>query len=222
MSNILPVINSMDDSPLTQARPYEKRFIGSCRDHSVFLCSVLRSKGIPARARCGFGTYFIPEHYEDHWMCEYWSSSESRWVSVDPQLDKLQCDTLGITFDPLDMPQGQFITGCEAWKLCRRGAADPERFGIFDMRGLDFVLGDFIRDVASINKVELLPWDCLDFMLEGVNKLSTDEYTLLDKAAELASAGDDRIYSLYEESAGLKVRGTIRSYVDGGFEENVL
>lgn len=222
VSGILSVIDSLDKSPLTQARPYEKRFIGNCRDYSVFLCSVLRSKGIPARARCGFGTYFMPGHYEDHWMCEYWDNSENRWVSVDPQLDKLQKETLGIDFDTLDMPQGKFVTGSEAWKLCRSGAADPDSFGIFEMKGLGFVLGDFIRDVASLNKVELLPWDCWGLMLKDVDMLSAQEYALLDKAAELVMAGDERIYNLYEESPGLKASGVIKSYLQDRVVEFVI
>ncbi len=218
ISNILSVIDSLDQSELTQARPYKKRFIGNCRDHSVFLCSVLRSKGIPARARCGFATYFTPGRYEDHWICEYWNSSENRWVSVDPQLDRLQKDTLGIDFDTLDMPGGRFITGGEAWKMCRTGTADPDSFGIFDMKGLGFVLGNFIRDVASLNKVEMLPWDCWGLMMKDVSKLSAREYALLDEAAELAVAGDEQIYGLYEASPGLKASGVIKSYLRDGAE----
>lgn len=218
ISNILSVIDSLDQSELTQARPYKKRFIGNCRDHSVFLCSVLRSKGIPARARCGFAAYFTPGRYEDHWICEYWNSSENRWVSVDPQLDRLQKDTLGIDFDTLDMPGGRFITGGEAWKMCRTGAADPDSFGIFDMKGLGFVLGNFIRDVASLNKVEMLPWDCWGLMMKDVSKLSAREYALLDEAAELAVAGDEQIYGLYEASPGLKASGVIKSYLRDGAE----
>jgi hypothetical protein len=219
VSNILSVMNSMDKSPLTQARLYEKRFIGNCRDHSVFLCSILRSKGIPARARCGFGTYFSPDHYGDHWICEYWNGNESRWVSVDPQLDKLQKDKLKISFDTLDMPKGEFVTGGEAWKLCRSGAADPNSFGIFEMSGLGFVLGDFIRDVASLNKMELLPWDCWGFMLKDVKRLSVEEYALLDGVAELVIAGSEQIYELYEKSQGLKAAGKIKSYVQGDVSE---
>lgn len=218
ISNILSVIDSLDQSELIQARPYKNRFIGNCRDHSVFLCSVLRSKGIPARARCGFAAYFTPGRYEDHWICEYWNSSENRWVSVDPQLDRLQKDTLGIDFDTLDMPGGRFITGGEAWKMCRTGAADPDSFGIFDMKGLGFVLGNFIRDVASLNKVEMLPWDCWGLMMKDVSKLSAREYALLDEAAELAVAGDEQIYGLYEASPGLKASGVIKSYLRDGAE----
>jgi hypothetical protein len=56
----------LDPHPLVQARPParppEKRIVGNCRDFSVLLVSILRHQGIPARARCGFGAYFIPGH----------------------------------------------------------------------------------------------------------------------------------------------------------------
>ena len=45
----------LDDRPLDQPRSPDKRVILCCRDFSVLLCSILRVKGIPARARCGFG-----------------------------------------------------------------------------------------------------------------------------------------------------------------------
>jgi len=60
----------LDPSPLTTPRPLEKRLVGNCRDFSQLLAVMLRLKGSPARARCGFGTYFSPGHFEDHWMTE--------------------------------------------------------------------------------------------------------------------------------------------------------
>nr|WP_246715041.1 hypothetical protein [Rhizobium sp. BK196] len=33
------------------------------------LCAFLRNKGIPARVRCGFASYFSAE-WEHHWLCE--------------------------------------------------------------------------------------------------------------------------------------------------------
>jgi len=80
----------LDASPLTEPRPMEKKLLGNCRDHSLLLVSLLRHQGIPARARCGFGTYFMPGHFEDHWVVEYWNQEQSRWVFVDAHLDALQ------------------------------------------------------------------------------------------------------------------------------------
>jgi len=69
-------------------RPPEKRVIACCREYALLLCALLRAKGIPARTRCGFATYFaVPGRYEDHWACEYWCDRTKRWIMVDPQID---------------------------------------------------------------------------------------------------------------------------------------
>jgi hypothetical protein len=204
--------------PLREARTLETKIVGNCRDFTLLLVAMLRHKGIAARARCGFGAYFMPNHYEDHWVAEYWNAAESRWVLVDAQLDEFQCKTLHISFDPLDVPRDQFIVGGLAWQMCRSGGADPERFGIFDMHGLWFVRGDFVRDVAALNKVELLPWDCWGLINGDDASLAPGDWALLDRLAEL-TRGDvpdfNAVHALYESSPGLKVGKTFISWVDG-------
>lgn len=211
----------LDPGPLSQPRPNEKKTVGNCRDFSVTLASMLQTKGIPARPRCGFGAYFLPNHYEDHWVCEYWNASEKRWVLVDAQLDDLQRNVLETSFDTLDVPRDQFIVGGAAWKMCRSGEANPDQFGIFDMHGIDFVKGDFIRDVASLNKMELLPWDCWGMILMDYASLPPDDLSMLDRLADL-SHGDvpdfDAVRQLYESDPRLRVGDSIQSYVDGDFE----
>ncbi len=211
-------IVELDALPLTAAREPARRAVGNCRDFSVLLTAILRHQGLPARARCGFGRYFLPDHYEDHWVCEYWNAGEQRWVLVDAQLDALQCAALKIPFDPLDVPREQFVFGGKAWQLCRSRQADPDTFGIFDMHGLWFVRGDLLRDVAALNKVELLPWDSWGLIERRDDELSAADFVLLDRVAEL-TAGDmpgfDTVRALYQREDGLRVPGTIRSYVDG-------
>ncbi len=107
----------------------------------------------------------MPDHFEDHWVTEYWNQEQSRWIFVDAQLDDLQREVLKINFDTLDVPRDQFIVGGKAWQMCRSGEQDPDKFGIFDMHGLGFVRGNLVRDVASLNKMELLPWDCWGVIL---------------------------------------------------------
>lgn len=212
---------ALDPSPLTTARPNEKKIVGNCRDFSVTLASMLQSKGIPARPRCGFGTYFEQGLYIDHWVCEYWNEAEQRWILVDAQLDELQRDVLKITFDPLDVPRDQFIVGGAAWKMCRKGESDPDRFGIFDMHGMDFVKGDFIRDVAALNKVELLPWDCWGMILMDYATLPPDDLSMLDRLADLTSKDVpdfDLVRQLYESDPRLQVGESIQSYVNGNME----
>ncbi len=159
LSDKLALIKSLDSRPLMANRDIHLRQVGNCRDFSLLLTCILRQQGRPARARCGFARYFRPDHYEDHWVCEYWHPSDARWVMVDAQLDPFQIKTLGIDFDPLDVPTDQFITAGQAWKMCRSGRADPDQFGIFDLHGWWFIWGDVVRDFLALNKIEILPWD---------------------------------------------------------------
>ena len=197
-------ILELDGQPLTEARPHERKLVGNCRDFSVMLTAILRHQGVPARARCGFGTYFIPNHYEDHWVCEYWNAESARWVLVDAQLDAMMQNVLKLDFDPLDTPRNRFIVGGDAWQLCRSGAANPDDFGIFDMHGIEFVRGDLLRDFLAFSKVEILPWDGdWGYLVELTPERVEPVYALMDRVAALTLADDfAAIRALYEADAG--------------------
>jgi hypothetical protein len=215
----------LNPRPLTTPRPNEQKIVGNCRDFSVTLASMLQSKGIPARPRCGFGAYFLPNHYEDHWVCEYWNEAEQRWVLVDAQLDELQSNVLKTSFNALDVPRDQFIVGGAAWKMCRSGQALPHQFGIFDMNGMDFVKGDFLRDVAALNKVELLPWDCWGMILTDSATLPPDDLSMLDRLADLTYTDVpefDTVRQIYISDPRLRVEDSIQSYVNGNMERITL
>ena len=216
-STMLARIAARDNRLLTIPRPVDKRLVGNCRHFAVMLCTLLRHQGVPARARCGFGTYFTPGQFEDHWACEVWNEIEKRWVMVDPQLDALQIETLGVAFDPHDVPADRFIVAGRAWQMCRSGEADPEKFGIFDMHGLWFVWGNLLRDLAALNKMELLPWDCWGLM-EADDPGSDEKLAIFDRVAALTLAGNDdfgAVRGLYEGDDGLRVPPEIISYGDG-------
>jgi hypothetical protein len=211
----------LDPRPLGEARTIEKKLLGNCRDHSLLLASLLRHQGIPARTRCGFGAYFMPDHFEDHWVTEYWNQEQSRWVLVDAQLDDLQCDVMKIPFNTLDVPRDQFIVGGKAWQMCRSGEQDANKFGIFDMHGLGFVRGNLVRDVASLNKMELLPWDCWGVILSEQPD-NPNDLSMLDEVAELTAedvSDFDAVRSWYESDPRLHVNGSLLSYVNGNMVE---
>jgi hypothetical protein len=175
---------------------------------TMLLCAILRHQGVPARARCGFGAYFRPGAYEDHWVCEYWRVEERRWVMVDAQLDEMQRSVLEIDFDPCDLPPGRFVTGGEAWQRCRSGQADPDRFGIFDMHGQWFIRGDLVRDLLALNKIEILPWDPWGLMAGPDDETTPEDVALLDRIAALTLAGDEafpEVRALYEGDARLRL-----------------
>jgi hypothetical protein len=207
-------VQELDAAPLTVARSLEKKLVGNCRDFSTLLCAMLRHQSIPARARCGFGTYFLDDRYPyvDHWVCEYWKTDEGRWVMVDAQLDALQRQVLDIQFDPLDMPPGQFVTGGQGWQMCRTGQADPAKFGIFEWNGLWFVRGDLMRDFLALNKVEILPWDGGWGYLEHAEDLEAEMperiVAVMDRIAALMLAGDEayaEMRATYEGDGGFHV-----------------
>ena len=214
----------LDPRPLTEPRPVDKKLLGNCRDHSLLLVSMLRRQGIPARARCGFATYFLPDHFEDHWVAEYWNQEQARWIFVDAQLDELQRDVLNINFDTLDVPRDQFIVGGKARQMCRSGEQDAAKFGIFDMHGLGFVRGNLVRDLASLNKMELLPWDCWGVILaEQLD--DPEDLAVLDEVASLMAEDGpdfDKLRTRYETDPRFHVNGNLLSYVNGSMVEVTL
>jgi len=186
--DMLARILELDDRLVTSKRDFDKRMVANCRDYSVLMVSMLRHKGIPARTRCGFGTYFTPDKYEDHWVCEYWDRDQKRFVRVDAQLDEVQKTALKIVFDPLDIPPGVFLPAGRVMQLCRRGIINPTQCGILNMWGLWFVRDNVLRDLMALNKLELMPWDCNDFMQKR-DRTPEDE-DLVDEVADMTTAGD--------------------------------
>jgi len=209
---MLARLAALDPRPLTEARPPERRLIGCCRDFTVLLCAMARHQGIPARARVGFARYFTPDFYVDHEIVEWWDGGEGRWRLVDPELGERHVAHYRIGFDPFDVPRDQFIVGGRAWQLCRTGAADPETFGLApdlpEPRGIRFVRGHVIQDLAALNKMELLLWD-----VWGLMQAAPDAgLALLDEVAERTQAADGfadvrRLYA----TPGLAVPARIRS-----------
>ena len=218
VERMLLKLQEVEFGPLTRGRQIKDRLVGNCRTFSVLLASMLQYQGVPARARCGFGRYFNPGWHEDHWVCEYWNESECRWVLVDAQLDEFQCRELDIEFDPLDVPRDQFIVGGKAWRNCRDGEADPDTFGLFEMHGLWFVRGNLIRDIAALNKLELLPWDIWGLIDRGDADISQKELELLDRVASMTYDKVDfrAIRRVYEKHDGLVVPTIIKSYSQSG------
>ncbi|NIM93658.1 MAG: transglutaminase domain-containing protein [Anaerolineales bacterium] len=218
VERILARIQENNRGPLEQSRNLSERFVGNCRTYSVLMASMLQYHGKPARARCGFGKYFKSGWHEDHWICEYWNENQSRWIMVDAQLDNFQCQELRIGFDPLDVPRDQFIVGGKAWLSCRNGESDPDTFGIFDMHGMWFIRGNLVRDVAALNKVELLPWDGWGLIDREDSNISPEELTLLDDIAAMTSDEVDyaAVREVYETNEGLVVPPIITSYTQSG------
>jgi len=198
-------LRELAPGPLGVPRPPERRLIGYCRHFSVLATALLRHAGVPARARCGFGGYFRQGgRWIDHWVIEHWDAAASRWVRSDMQFDAVLRQKLGLSFDPLHLPAGQFLTGGEAWRRCRAGRANPAVFGIAEWWGAWFVRNNVVRDLAALNKLELLPWDSWGLMERSAGLGDGPADQLVDAVAAATStanwsavrrlyAGDDRL-----------------------------
>jgi len=220
-ANIRPIelmlkrIHELDDRPITVPRDPAHRMPTVCRHFSLMLTAILREKGIPARARCGFGAYFNAGKFEDHWVCEYWNAAQSRWILVDAQLDAVQRKAMNITLNPLDVPRDAFIIAGDAWQMCRKRGADPKNYGLSmipGLQGLWFIAGNVVRDFASLNRMEALPWDVWGLMEMGDDALTEEKKVLLDQVAALTMAGDEafpELRSLYESDDRLRVPQTV-------------
>ena len=210
IAQMLTRIHALDSRPLTDARDVGHRLPSVCRHFSLMLCAILRYQGIPARPRCGFGAYFTPGKFEDHWVCEYWNAGRKRWILVDAQLDAIQRKALHVDFDPLDTPRNKFIIAGDAWQMCRSGLADPAAFGLthVHLQGLWFIAGNVLRDLASLNRMEMLPWDVWGAMDMNDEALTDETKALLDRVAALTLAGDDAfadLRAIYESDDRLRV-----------------
>jgi hypothetical protein len=200
---LLDRIIQLDDSPLVRPRSVDKRTIGRCHHFALMTVAVLRAHGIAARARCGFGAYFNPPQFEDHWVCEYWDPDERRWVLADTQIDAVWIEKLGIRYDVLDVPRDQFLTAADAWNKCRIGKLDPEKFGIsfVQLHGLWFVAGSLVRDLAAVNKVEMLPWDSWGVQPKPEAELDNSQLRLFDEIAAITGNVDTSFDAVREKYA---------------------
>lgn len=185
---LVETLLALDAAPLTEPREPSKRVIGTCRHFAVMSCALLRYRGIPARVRCGFATYFQPGQGLDHWITEYWSQDEGRWIRIDSEI-------LGqhVPSHPEDLRPGEFFSGGEAWTAFRQGSIDASTFGVYGTEnwGVGEIRGNAVKDLAALNKIEMLPWDEWGQM-EAAYKSETNEAydEMLDDLATVC-AGDD-------------------------------
>jgi hypothetical protein len=193
---LVEILMALDPTLLDLSRQPSTRVVGTCRHFAVLSCALLRYRGIAARARCGFATYFKPGLGLDHWIVEYGDDPTGRWVRVDTEV-------LGLSVleHPEDMPDGAFLTGGEAWSEYRAGRVDAATFGVHGTEnfGPAEIRGNAIRDLAALNKVEALPWDEWGRMKDSYRGLTGPDYDeLIDEvAAVCASAAPAAVASLY-------------------------
>jgi hypothetical protein len=198
---MLQRIFALSGAPLGAPRPPNQRLVGCCRDFTLFFVALARQKGIPARSRVGFATYFMAGWNLDHIVAEVWDAVQHRWRLVDAELRDGHVDAAGRVIDPLDVPRDRFIVGPQAWLACRAGEADPERFVVApdleipETRGWPYLMHNLIHDLAALNAREMLLWEDWGMTMRQF-PLPEDQLALLDRAAGTMTSPDSTLEDL--------------------------
>ncbi len=204
-ADMVAKIIELDDAPLAEPRPPERRFFGTCRNYATLAAALFRRAGIATRVRAGFAGYFVPGTWMDHWIVEY--ERDGGWVRVDAELDDawLAKRSPGKTSEIL--AGSMYLSGGEAWQRCRSGELDPDRFEMGGNRGIGEIRGSVLYDLAALNQHEMLPWDCWARMEEAYKNETDERYDeMLDHVADVAIRDDlDEITVLYRSNEDLTV-----------------
>ena len=164
-------------------RPAAGRAVGVCSHFSLLAVSALRANGRAARSRCGFGTYFAPTR-----------RSTTGWWRSGMVIAGGWSIFRSMTFSVQNWGWSSTLSTCRRVSSCwpprpgnSAGVArtTPNRFGIFDEGGFWFIASNMIRDLASLNKVEMLPWDDWGAMPSPDAEISTEELRRFDHLAEV-------------------------------------
>ncbi|MEZ5133514.1 MAG: transglutaminase-like domain-containing protein [Acidimicrobiales bacterium] len=206
---------AVDPRPLDEPRDPGERVGGRCSTFTLLTVALLRSVGIPARSRCGFGTYFVPGYYEDHWVAEYWDAAQGGWTMVDAQLDATWLRLIGLDAEaPVSVGPEQFVTAGHAWQAWRAGRLDADRCGLSSIgeHGAFWIAGNLRLDLAALNKVEMLPWDVWGLGWEPPEQPDSALLAAFDAVAELTVDPDARFDELrdrYDTDPALRMDGSV-------------
>jgi hypothetical protein len=141
---------------------------------------------------------------------------------VDAEVDENERDFCHIQIDTLDVPRDQFLVAGKAWQLCRSGEANPDDFGLApdSMHGLWYIQSQLVRDLAAMNRMELLCWDCWGLgNADPKEDPSASNTILLDRVAALTQRGNEAfgaLRAIYEHNEHLRVPPVIISYTGAG------
>jgi transglutaminase superfamily protein len=205
----------MGPPKLSRERPPDQQIAGCCRDFTVLYVAMARRKGIPARVRMGYATYFMPDWYLDHVIAEVWDTSAKRWRLIEPEITDAFAAQANL--DPLDVPSDRFVTGPRAWLAARSGQIDPERCVVASDLEIPYTRSwlslrhHVVQDLAALNKAEMVLWDEWG-ILEEKDPLNRAE--MLDLLAQDISDSNCTIAKLTEwsEREGLRIPPTVTSY----------
>jgi hypothetical protein len=216
--DVLPTAGAMltelyrrDQRGFVSDRSEEDRLVVTCRFVSILMASIFKSKGIPARVRSGNASYFPPHKQYgkvswDHWINQYWSDEQERWVTIDVDGSL----SLAEDFDPYDMSDSIFDFPGKAWLNVRSGKVDPDYFyNAGDERGAMVVAWSLFYDFHSLMNEENIYLHIPKLVrTEEFPKLTEDQLKEIDGLATLMvdpDANFAKLKELYETKKGFRL-----------------
>ena len=167
-------------------RKVEDKIHVTCRGEAILLTAILKAKGIPSRVRSGFAEYLKHDGiYYDHWITEYYSDIEKRWILVDADN---QWGDSKIDFDLNDLPRNKFMFGANAYLTLRNNKIEKEKI-IYQSDpvtiGLPAAIRGLFYDFHCLMNDEIILDFVPRYVLEKNFNLTEDELIELDELASL-------------------------------------
>lgn len=179
------------DPKFSIERKIEDKIHVCCRETSILLVAILKSKSIPARVRSGF-THSVSEidGAGDHWIVEYYDESYKKWILVDPTMcyDQETLDYFEIDYSLTDMPRNKFIFAADAYLGIRNGKYKTEDIYCFSNPktfGIKAAIAELFYDFHCLMNNEILFCQSPKYLNDNNYELTSEEYSELDKLAKL-------------------------------------
>ena len=198
----------LDERGFVKDRKVEHKIVVTCRYVSVLMSAIQKAKGIPARSRAGFAPYFKAGVSMDHWINQYYSEKENRWITFDA--DGFY-EEGGMPLSQYDIPINSFDWAAEAYLAVRRGKTDGKQYLYADGLGtcsLPALIRYLIYDFHALMNHELT-YSFLPAYLEGrLDKLTEKELQELDQLAKYLLEPDkyfDELCAFWERERKFRI-----------------
>lgn len=164
----------------------------TCRGEAILLASILKAKGIPARARSGFAEYLRHDGiYHDHWITEYYNYKENKWILVDADN---QWGDLKIKFDLNNIPKSEYGYAADIYLDLRSKKLKEDRVEYASEPvtiGLKAAIRCMMYDFHCLLNDEIIFDFIPKYILNKNFELNEEELKELDNLALLMKNSDD-------------------------------
>jgi hypothetical protein len=195
VSDLLSLLKSKGVTDILSEIPFEKRIVSNCFNIAKLAVSLLRYKGIPARLRYAYCSYFNhknnPLVNSEQVLVEYWSVTQQRWLRGDPSMNWEILDHLKINVEVNFLNVSKTLSKpiSDVWINCRLGLWDFADYGVSlgkqrQRCGMGHVALKMAHDFACLNNFELYAFDFISPSRRFQQEINLRPYDF-DRLAEI-------------------------------------